>query len=395
MTRIPRFTHTILAAAALALAMPGAASARTKLVALPDRDSIILSLEHPSVNLVTEERVLTLQQGVNTVDFSWQGVSIDPQSIQIQMLDHPGEGKDSTKVLNVAYPPNENALTWTLATPEPRSERVRILYLLSGFTQETEYQVTTAKDEKSASVVSNFSLFNQSGEDLASVLIRRGFGETWKRDLRNGDLKKLQAFTNPKMPVSKLYITRPDPNSQRGDEGEIVNFVYEIKNTPEFGFGKYRLPGGKARIFQTDSQGTVIFNGEDLIEAAPVGEKRLLSLGQAKDVTIKRRIMNRELQNIRRNKYDQNVLWDTEVTLKFELQNFKKEPVTLRIVESMSDEWEVKSLDSDGVKSERKSIGEFEINVELPARPEDEKATVPTKIVNFIYVQKNQMSNPL
>src|SRR5204863_3295571 len=53
------------------------AQARVKLVALPERARVVVSLSNPDATLVEEERIVTLQKGVNKVDFSWRGVSID------------------------------------------------------------------------------------------------------------------------------------------------------------------------------------------------------------------------------------------------------------------------------------------------------------------------------
>lgn len=371
-------------------ALSGWLPARTKLVTLPERARLALSLEHPNVNLVAEERVLTLQQGLNEVDFSWQGVAIDPQSIQIAVLDHPGETPQSTKVLNVSYPPNENALTWKLFSPEARTETVRIYYLLQGFARVDSYRVTVAADEKTAAVKEYFRLSNLSGEDLGNVRISRGFGEDWTRDLANRETREFQAFENPNLPVTKLYLTEPAPFSTRGDQGETIQLVYEIRNDTESGFGQFKLPGGKVRIFQKDPEGGTVFIGEDTLAEAPVKEKRFLSLGVVKDVTLKKRIHADERVNVTRNASRNVVLFDRKVHVRYELQNFKKTPATLKVVEQMSDAWEIEELDAAGVRHEIKDNSRLEIFLDLPARPADEKAEVPKKTVDFVYIMRNQ-----
>ena len=75
-------------------------------MALPVRARVVVSLTNPEATLVEEERVITLQKGVNQVDFSWQAVNIDPTSIQVRMLKNPAK----VLVLNTSYPPNETAL---------------------------------------------------------------------------------------------------------------------------------------------------------------------------------------------------------------------------------------------------------------------------------------------
>lgn len=79
----------------------GTADARIKLVALPERGPADFRLDNPAGTLIEEERVLTLQKGLNKVDFAWNGVAIDADSIRLTMLSHP----DRVNLLNVSYPP--------------------------------------------------------------------------------------------------------------------------------------------------------------------------------------------------------------------------------------------------------------------------------------------------
>ncbi|MCK4960402.1 MAG: hypothetical protein KAT00_13405, partial [Planctomycetes bacterium] len=67
----------------MVLMTAGAAQARIKLVALPERAATVIRLDNPNSTLIEEERVLTLQEGLNKVDFSWKGVSIDADSIRL------------------------------------------------------------------------------------------------------------------------------------------------------------------------------------------------------------------------------------------------------------------------------------------------------------------------
>src|SRR5437867_5835327 len=105
-----------LACTLLITAIP--AHARVKLVALPERARVVVSLTNPDATLIEEERLITLQKGVNKVDFSWRGVNIDATSIQVRALTTP----DKVTVLNTSYPPNENALIWEISTDAAREE---------------------------------------------------------------------------------------------------------------------------------------------------------------------------------------------------------------------------------------------------------------------------------
>src|SRR5438105_5524091 len=123
--------------------MAGTVHARVKLVALPERARVVVSLNNPDATLVEEERLITLQKGVNKVDFSWRGVNIDATSIQVRMLSHPAD----VIVLNTSYPPNENALIWEISSPSAQEERVRISCLLSGLTRDVVYNAVAEPNE--------------------------------------------------------------------------------------------------------------------------------------------------------------------------------------------------------------------------------------------------------
>ena len=107
MNRIMKRACYILA---LIVLWPSFAEARIKLVALPERARVVVALTHPDATLVEEERVVTLQKGVNHMDFSWRGVNIDPSTIQLRLLSHPDQ--IGFKSITTSYPPNENALVW-------------------------------------------------------------------------------------------------------------------------------------------------------------------------------------------------------------------------------------------------------------------------------------------
>ena len=118
MNRIMKRAYYVLAAVVL---WPWISEARIKLVALPERARVVVALTHPDATLVEEERVVTLQKGVNHMDFSWRGVNIDPSTIQLRLLSHPDQ--IGFKSITTSYPPNENALVWEISSPQALEER--------------------------------------------------------------------------------------------------------------------------------------------------------------------------------------------------------------------------------------------------------------------------------
>jgi len=99
-----------LMAIVLLLVCSAISQARIKLVALPERAATVIRLDNPQWTLIEEERVLTLQKGLNKVDFSWKGVSIDADSIRLKALDHP----DKVTLLSVC-------LLYTSPSPRDRT----------------------------------------------------------------------------------------------------------------------------------------------------------------------------------------------------------------------------------------------------------------------------------
>ncbi len=125
----------------LVTALPS--QARIKLVTLPERGATVIRLDNPRATLIEEERVLTLQKGLNKVDFSWKGVNIDVDSIRLMVLSHP----DQVTLLNVSYPPNEAALVWEISSADAWEEKVRISYLLSNIDRLITYKGVADKEE--------------------------------------------------------------------------------------------------------------------------------------------------------------------------------------------------------------------------------------------------------
>ncbi len=385
-----RFIASALFAAAVAL--PGPAQARTKLVTLPGRDAMLVNLEHPSYSLLSEERDITLQQGTNHIDFSWQGVSIDRDSIQLQLLGHPGDGPEATKIVNVAFPPNEDALTWRIYSPEARTERIRVSYLLYGIGRQFGYEFTVNPEETQAVFQQYFQMSNGSGEDLDDTAIRIHRSDDWTRSVESGETRRFLAFENRELPIRKVYVARPQPYSTRGEEGEIISLVYEIDNDEASGIGEFLLRGGKSRIYSEDPDGTTIFIGEDNLEETASGETAELALGTVKDVLLKRHVMADRRENERRNTSRKTVLFDRVVEVRYEIENCNDKAAAVRVLETIPADAVIEEVTAGNATYERKSGSELELEIDLPARAADSEE-VEVVEVRLRYRQPNVVAN--
>jgi len=316
------------------------ASARTKLVALPERDATIIRLDNPAHTLVEEERVLTLQKGENQIDFSWKGVHIDPDSIRILILSHPTK----VRLISVSYPPGEDALVWNIYSDGAWEETVRISYLLTGIDRLIEYKAPTAKDESKLDLNSFLVLRNFSGEDFMSAKVILNYGEAFEKGIQHEETKRMLFLSSKDLPIRKVFTfdaaTLPwDP--EKVPENVGIPVTYEIKNSAEVGLGKFGLWDGKARIYQDDGHGSTIFLGEDRTPFVPVGEKMKLYIGDSRDIVVTQRKMREERTNITRNKNNQIVLFDTDEVLSIKIENFKDKDAVLTLIEHIPGQWEI------------------------------------------------------
>lgn len=380
-----RIVIPILSAVLLA---PGVTQARVKLVALPERARVVVSLAHPDATLVEEERLLTLQKGVNKVDFSWRDVQIDPTSIQVRMLGHP----DKVLVLNTSYPPNENALVWEISSPAAQEERVRISYLLSGLNREVVYRAVAESDEKAMTLRNYLRLRNDSGEDLTDAELAIGYGATFKKTIANDEILEMQSEKIELLPVKKILTwdaaTLPwDPEYQKQTVGLPLSYVFT--NSVAGKLGQHTLLPGKTRIFikTKDAGDGVAFTGEDWLQLTPVDREVKLSIGQSRDVKVTQRKVKEDRTNLRRNVRNEVVVYDTDEEVKIEIENFKKEDANLVLVEHIPGYWK---MEKSSHEFKRKDAFTVEYSLTLPKETTGDKKTVVTFHYNRLNVQGNE-----
>lgn len=339
MTR-PSFRHLGIPCALL-VALSASTPARIKLVALPDRAAISLSIEHPTENLVQEERVLTLQRGVNQIDFSWQGVSIDVSAIVLEALENPGE----VRLIAIRYPPGENALVWDVYAPRAMTERVRVSYLLGGIGREVAYRAVADRDERNLRLQQHLRLRNDSGERFERIRIFSGIGDPYVTDLDAGEMRQTQVRAVT-IPFERAFIwdaaTRPhDPSKELTNVGLPIQYI--IENTVARSLGTVSLPRGKVRIHQDDGRGGVAFIGEDWGTHTPVTERLRLAVGESRDLTVTRKKIAENRTRERRNNDNQVVLHDLEEEYEFTIRNFRSTAAAVTILDHFDRTWSVKT----------------------------------------------------
>jgi len=358
----------MLGAVASILALLQSAEARIKLVALPDREGTVIRLDNPQATLIEEDRVLTLQKGVNKVDFSWNGVSIDPDSIRLAALGHP----EKVILLNVSYPPNEAALVWEISCPEALEEPVRISYLLSNIDRLITYKGVADKGEIKLDLKSHLVLRNFSGEDFIKAKVLLDYGEAFEQGIGHEETKQLLFLAKDGLPIEKIWTfdaAKQPWDPEKLDTNVGIPVTYKFENSAKNGLGKFALWGGKVRIFQDDGHQSTIFLGEDTTGLVPVGEKMETYVGDSRDIKVTQRKMKEAQVNIRKNNGGGIVLYDTDELISAKIENFKDKPAVLTMIQHIPGQWDMEECN---MKYERKDSETIEFRIELPAKAKQE-----------------------
>ncbi len=363
-----RTVNVLFALGVFFLLLGNPVHARIKLVALPERGKTIIRLDNPKATLIEEERVLTLQKGVNKVDFSWKGVSIDVDSIRLTVLTQ----SDEVTLLNVSYPPNEAALVWEIYTRDAFEVKVRISYLLSFIDRLITYKGLANREETRMNLKSFLVLRNFSGEDFERALVLLDDSEVFEKSISHEETKQLLHLNRADVPIEKRWTFDAgklpwDP--EKLDTNVGIPVTYRIKNVKEMGLGSSVLGAGKVRVFQEDGHKSTIFLGEDQTKLVPVGGEMEVYIGDSRDIVVTQRKMREERINVRYNRKNRMVLYDTDEIIKATIENFKEQPAMLTMIQHIPGQWDMEACN---MEYKRKDAFTLEFEIALPAHSKRE-----------------------
>ncbi len=349
----------------------------TKLVILPERSNVNVDLNAISWSLVEEERVLTLVRGENVVSFSWENVNIDSFSIFLDFMTHDKK----VRLINIEYPRSGNMVFFNIYSDGSWEEKVRIKYLLSGLKKNFSYRAVAENNEKTLNFQTYITMVNSSGEDFEKSIF--SFYEIdLEKNLRNREQKKLKFHEGRKAKMKKELVwnskTQPhDPEYSKTTPGIPVYYV--IDNSTKNGLGKFPVWKGKVRVFQKDKSKNQVFLGEDWVKFVPLNDEIRINIGSSRDVKVKRKLLKTEKKNIRRNSYNNIVLYDRVETIQYTVENFKKKPLKLKIRDYYNGYWKLE-FKGKKVPFEKKSHNKIEYILELEPKQKLEFTLVITTL---------------
>ena len=158
--------------------------------------------------------------------------------------------------------------------------------------------------------------------------------------LADNQTKQVSLLGAAGVPVTREYLLRGgdyyyrDRFDSLGDQLKVGVFL-ELVNSEKAGLGM-PLPKGIVRVYQKDSRGNAQFVGEDRIEHTPKNETIRLKLGDAFDVTAKRK-----QTDFKKLGGDGRYNYVFESAYEIVLKNAKSEAVTVKVAEPLPGDWEI------------------------------------------------------
>jgi hypothetical protein len=381
----------------LIIVMPAALTqAKVDLVTLPARDTVQLTIYNSAdMTLVRESRALTLKEGANSLQFSWENTLIDPTSLEMT----PKANADKINIAELVFPPRvKNLGLWNIGSGVSGKVPVQITYLTSGLTWRAFYMGTLSQDEKTMRLQGYVRVTNNSGEDYENAQTRLIVGKVHLLDQIAELAQRQYPYGQPGAPVqapvpATAHTTGFMMMSGRGGvtamakaadrprevikEGLSEYFLYTIegtetistgwskrlqsfdvnsipvvnlykyeeerygprvvrflsfKNDAEHKLGQTPIPDGMLRVYRgVDDQKHLSYEGQSSFKYIPVNEDVELNIGFVTDVVVEPTLMDYQTDNYRYDNKRNVAGWDEIRTFKVEVRNTRDVPVRIEI----------------------------------------------------------------
>jgi hypothetical protein len=330
------------------LALVENSDARIELVTVPVRENVAITIDRSNNALVQEARTVTVKEGANVVQFDWSNMSIDIDTVQVQIL----EGAESVTFGSVSIPPgSRNSIMWDVQSVKPIELPVRIAYKVDGISWECDYVALVNDDETSLNLKAEVTVNNRTQDKYEDASVALDVGEPFIQSLESRESKKITLFTMPQVPTEKTYTSDPT----KFDDKVAIQYVF--KNGRD-----ELLLAGKVRIYKKDKSGSIAFLGEDRIRFVPSGGEVKLHTGNARDVEVERAVTDQRQVNIRRDVKGRIAVYDTEESYKVTVKNHKKDEAKVIVRVHLNDFWENAESSHDYKKEDGNTL-EFTVAV--------------------------------
>ncbi len=388
------------------LMIAGAAQAKIDLTTLPTRDTVQLTIYNSAdMTLARESRALTLKEGANALQFSWENTLIDPTSLEMLPKNHAGR----IDIAELVFPPRvRNLGLWNIHSEVSGKVPVEISYLTSGLTWRAFYMGTLSAEETTMRLEGYVRVTNNSGEDYENAQVRVIVGKVHLLDEIAALARREYPYGRPGLPMpvprpaaaparralgimqdvemaaargpmmakeivkeglSEYFLytiegteTIPNGWSKRllsfdVDAVPVVNlYKYEAErygdrvmrflsfaNDEEHKLGETPIPDGMLKVYRgVDDAKHLAYEGQSSFKYIPVGEKVELNLGAVADVVVEPKLMEIRSDNHRFDRNRNVAGWDDIQTWKVEVRNTRDVPIKVEITRNFdAPHWDI------------------------------------------------------
>jgi hypothetical protein len=193
-----RFVTIVLTIAAISTT----GLAKVDLVTLPDRDTVQLTIYNSAdMTLVRESRGLTLKEGRNRLQFSWENTLIDPTSLEMLAK----ANVDKIDISELTFPARvRNLGLWNVNSELSGRVPIEITYLTSGLSWRAFYMGTLTEDEETMRLEAYIVVSNNSGEEYENAQTRLIVGKVHLLDAIANLARRQYPYGSPVRTVEKF-----------------------------------------------------------------------------------------------------------------------------------------------------------------------------------------------
>ncbi len=413
------------------LAIAGAtATAKVDLTTLPSRDTVQLTIYNSAdMTLVRESRALTLKEGKNALQFSWENTLIDPTSLEMLAKAQA----DKIDIAELVYPPRvKNLGLWNVQSEISGPIPVEITYLTSGLTWRAFYMGTLAKDEKTMRLQGYVRVTNNSGEDYenaqtrlivgkvhildqiaelarreypygrpgqvvapaampAPAMLGRGFDGRARGEIMAMSVAKPKEIVKEGLSEYFLYTIEGTETIPTGWSKRLASFDVEgvpvinlykfeeerygpqvvrflsFKNDQEHKLGQTPIPDGNLKVYRSvDDAKHLSYEGQSAFKYIPVNDEVELNLGTVADVVVEPKLMDYKTENYRFDNKGNISGSDTVQVFSVEVRNTRDVPAKIEIIRNFrTPSWDLKRA-GDEVAYEKVDLDTVKFTVEMP-----------------------------
>jgi len=373
----------------------GSSNAKVDLVTLPQRDTVQLTIYNSAdMTLARESRALTLKEGENELQFSWENTLIDPTSLEMLPKSNAGQ----IDIANLTFPPRvRNLVLWNINSEISGKVPVEITYLTSGLSWRAFYMGTLTENEETMRLQGYVRVTNNSGEDYENaqtrlivgqvhmldeiaMLARRqypydrpgimlptatpsmagGFGgrgmRAPQREMMAMDALSVREIIKEGLSEYFLYTIEGTQTIENGWSKRMISFDVEdvpvvnlykfeeerygnsvvrflsFTNDQEHELGETPIPGGRLKVYRNVGQeGHLSYTGQSEFKYIPVNEEVELNLGAVANVVVEPKLMDFETENYRYDSDGDIIGWDEVRSYEIEIRNTRDIAIKVEI----------------------------------------------------------------